>query len=151
MFISLTAAVTHERDLCCRVFIFCNVECWLELEGKCILLHEHNVTERRESTRVSAELSERLTWIHRHTHTQWVMLLTSLRLMYSQVIGLFRAIKHIYAHTKFTVAGKEPSLRMKIYLTRIRHECSKTKSGFTVLFLLRLVSFANWFKHCWKH
>lgn len=45
---NLTAAAISRRELHCRVFIHCNIDCSLKVEGKCTLLHECKVTESRE-------------------------------------------------------------------------------------------------------
>ena len=44
---SLIHVTFRGSDLHCWVFVFCKDDCGLELEGKCTLLHEHNVTESR--------------------------------------------------------------------------------------------------------
>ena len=41
----------------CQVFLVCNVDCWLELDGKWTLLHECNITERRQRTRTWTRFS----------------------------------------------------------------------------------------------
>ena len=56
-------------DLHCRVFMFSNVDCWLELEGKWVLIHDCNIQRGESESLVSADLSERLTWIQTRTHT----------------------------------------------------------------------------------
>ena len=49
LFINLTAAVIRGGALHRRVFMFCIVDCSLELEGKCTLPHEHIVTQKKGS------------------------------------------------------------------------------------------------------
>ena len=57
-FFSLTTAVISGGDLHCRVFMFCNVDCWLELEGKCTLHHGDSKTgEMKKSDRESLVVS----------------------------------------------------------------------------------------------
>lgn len=70
-FINLTAVICR-GDLHCLVF---NVNCQPESEGKCTLLHEHNVRgekgkeERVLESLVSAEFTENVFYAHTHTHT----------------------------------------------------------------------------------
>ena len=57
LLISLTAAVIQSGPPGSVLF------CWLELEGNWTLLHEHNVTERRERTRTRTRVSAE-SWLH---------------------------------------------------------------------------------------
>ena len=55
----------------CWAFMFCYVDCWLELEGKRTSLHECNVKERRrrkmrEGARVSCEC-----WAYSESVVEW--------------------------------------------------------------------------------
>lgn len=45
------------------------VDCWLELDGNCVLIHDCNIQGGESESLVSADLSERLTWIKTRTHT----------------------------------------------------------------------------------
>ena len=58
----------------CRVFMFCKVARQMELDGKCTLLHECNITERGTEEKEPQSL---------------VSVLASLQLIYGEVIQLF--------------------------------------------------------------
>lgn len=57
-----SAAVICRGDLRCQVFIICNVDCWLEPEGKCTSWTQHYRGERGPECLLSAEFSQKLTW-----------------------------------------------------------------------------------------
>lgn len=55
--------MTRGGDHHCRVFMFCKVDRQMELDGKCTLLHECNITEkgkeeREQETLVSSEFRD---------------------------------------------------------------------------------------------
>ena len=80
-----------------EALMHCIVDCWLELEGKCILLHECNSTEKWGETKqdiwslwwvLSAVIDlNSNTQKHRHTHPQCMPLLASLKLLWGQSDG----------------------------------------------------------------
>ena len=81
--ITLTAAAICRGDHHDRWFMFCNDDSKVELERKCILLHEHNITDRRGGKR--REKNPNLCWVmistrgwpefkHTGTHPQFVPL-----------------------------------------------------------------------------
>ena len=62
-YFNLTALTIRRGDLDCQVIMNCNIDCGLELEGKCMSLHECNVTDGRgEKKRVSGVLSSTRGW-----------------------------------------------------------------------------------------
>ena len=120
LLINLTAAVMCGCDLRCQVSLFCIVDCWLELERKCTLLHERYVTEQRvekeerePESQLSAEVSERLTWVQTCRHKRWLLLLSSLLLMYSKILWLFRKNKHLHKNVNKhkCSSGQTPSFK----------------------------------------
>ena len=90
-FINPSAAVICGGDPRCLVFTYCNVDCWLELDGMYLAL-------------VGADLSGGLTWNqnHRNAHPQRVLSLSSLQLQYSEVISVYVTDKHSHESSKYT-------------------------------------------------